>query len=302
MIHPDFSVIIPTLNRPADLEECLRALCSQTYPRESYEIIVVDDGGSVPLEERLAKFERDADLRMLRQPGQGPAAARNAGAAVSRGRYLAFTDDDCVPEAGWLAALEKELRKDRRRLVGGRVVNALPENPYSTTSQIIVDFVQTYYRSAAGHPRFFATNNIAVHADAFRKVDGFSAAFRTSEDRDFCDRWLAAGYGMVHAPDAVVRHAHRLNFASFWKQHMGYGRGAWRFYRAYGTRHGCKSSIEPGFYAKLVSRLPDLILQQPRNRAFLCFLMIVWQLANLAGFVSAALSSDDGIREGSGKL
>jgi len=298
MMLPDFSVIIPTLDRPTELEECLRALCLQKYPQERYEILVVDDGGSVSLTERLAKFEKDANLRMLRQQCQGPAAARNAGAAVSRGRYLAFTDDDCVPEAGWLAALEKELQKDRRRLVGGRVVNALPENPYATTSQIIVDFVHTYYRTDTGDPRFFATNNIAVHADTFRKMNGFSSSFRTSEDRDFCDRWLAAGYELAYAPDAVVRHAHRLNFATFWKQHVGYGRGAWRYYRAYAKRHGGKSSIEGGFYAKLVCRLPGRIMQQPQKRAFLFFLMGIWQTANLAGFVSAALSSRDATNEG----
>jgi len=298
MTNPEFSVIIPTLNRPLELAECLRALSEMEYPRERFEVIVVDDGGTFPLAETLTKYGGGAKISTLRQACMGPGVARNSGAAISRGRYLAFTDDDCIPAPDWLSAIEKTLRSDKHLLVGGRVLNALPDNPYATASQIIVDFVNAYYRSGRDCPRFFATNNVAMHAETFRKLGGFAAAFRTSEDRDFCDRWLAAGYRLVYAPDAVIHHAHRLNLQSFWKQHMGYGRGAWRFYRAYRSRHMGQSSIDPNFYWTLLCKLPGLVMRQTRKRAFLFSLMEVWQIANLAGFLAEAVSSRKSVRKG----
>jgi GT2 family glycosyltransferase len=130
---------------------------------------------------------------------------------------------------------------------------------------------------------------MAMPAEIFRKIGGFDVAFRTSEDRDLCDRWLMAGCQLLYAFDAVIRHAHRLDFHSFWKQHMEYGRGAWRFYRAYGRRHAGKSSIEPSFYWTLLRKLPHLIMRQGKKRALLTILLGTWQIANLAGFLAEAV-------------
>jgi GT2 family glycosyltransferase len=302
MTYPDFSIIVPTFNRPAELAACLQALALLEYPQDRFEIIVVDDGGALPAAPVISRFQPGLEINSLRQDRGGPAAARNAGARIGRGRYLAFTDDDCLPAPAWLSALATSLRSNDNSLVGGRVLNAIVENPYSTASQLIVDFAYTHYRSDQGQPRFFSSNNMAMPAEAFHKIGGFDAAFRTSEDRDFCDRWLMTGYRLLYAPDAVIRHAHRLDFRSFWKQHMEYGRGAWWFYRAYGRRHAGKSSIEPSFYLTLLLELPLLVLRQARNRALLTLLLGTWQIANLAGFLAEAVFPSD-IRslKGSGK-
>jgi glycosyltransferase involved in cell wall biosynthesis len=291
MTMPVFSVIIPTLNRPLELTECLRALSSLEYPKERFEIIVVDDGSRMPLDDTVAEFTGTVSIRLVRQSCGGPAAARNAGVSISRGRYLAFTDDDCIPERGWLSAFERLLRADSCILAGGRVLNALPDNAYATASQMIVDFVRDYYQSGRGTPRFFAANNVAMHVDTFHQMGGFSPIFRTSEDRDFCDRWLAAGYRLVYAPDAMIYHAHRQDLGSFWKQHLGYGRGACRFFKAYASRHNGDSSIEPNFYWTLARELPGMISQHNRNRVLLFSLMALWQIANFAGFLTEAVSS-----------
>jgi hypothetical protein len=135
-----------------------------------------------------------------------------------------------------------------------------------------VDFVQAYYRSAAVIPGFSRPINIAVHADTFRKVEGFRPRFRTSEDRDFCDRWLAAGNGLAYAPDAVVRHAHLPQFCLFLE--AAHGVRAWGMAllsRRMERGMEVNPASNPAIYAKLVSMLLGLILQQPRNRAFLCF-------------------------------
>ncbi len=132
------SVIIPTLSRPGLLTQCLEALARQTYPRERFEVIVADDGSPEPVIGVVDAFRHRLDVTYLQLPHAGPGAARNAGAAPARGDLLAFTDDDCEPEPGWLDALAGRFAANSNVGVGGRVVNALPANIYSETSQLLV--------------------------------------------------------------------------------------------------------------------------------------------------------------------
>jgi GT2 family glycosyltransferase len=161
-------------------------------------------------------------MRLLRQrPKQGPAAARNLGARNAAGTWLAFLDDDCVPDRGWLRGLEAVL-EDENVMAGGMVRNALTANPYATATQAIIDY---FY---SGEPSFFTSNNLAVDAARFRSMGGFDSTWplAAAEDREFCARWIAFGGCLRYAPHAEVRHAHDLSRASFCKQHFRYGRGA----------------------------------------------------------------------------
>ncbi len=289
---PTFSVIIPTYRRPQMLARCLTALTLSSMRREDYEVIVVDDGSPVAQEEIVAPFRERMAVRLLRQANAGPAAARNTGAAQARGEFLAFTDDDCLPAPGWLDALAGELRAAPQRMVGGCVRNALPGNIYSSASQAIIDLVYAHYNANPMSARFFASDNMALPADTFRALGGFSPGFRTSEDRDLCDRWLSAGYPLIYAPDAVVGHAHALTLRAFWRQHLGYGRGAFRFYRAHALRSAADSTLNPDFYIALLRRLPGVLRGRPFGNAMaLAGLLALWQAANLVGFLSEAVGS-----------
>jgi len=97
-------------------------------------VIVVDDGGETSLEALVARFRDQLGVTLLRQSHAGPAAARNTGAARAAGEFLAFTDDDCPPATDWLKTLAGRFAKDSDCVVGGRTINALPDNPYSKAS------------------------------------------------------------------------------------------------------------------------------------------------------------------------
>jgi GT2 family glycosyltransferase len=99
--------------------------------------------------------------------------------------------------------------------IGGRTLNFLSENSYSTTSQIILDVVYAYYDSSNDQAPFFPSGNLAVSADQFRAIGGFDPTFTISEDRDLCDRWLSHDFGMTYAPEALVYHNHPLTFLRF---------------------------------------------------------------------------------------
>ena len=87
---PRFSVIIPTFNRIDLLKETIASINRQAY--QSYEVIVVDDGSTDGTIAWLA--ENEPSIPIVRQDRQGPGAARNAGARIARGAYLAFLDSD----------------------------------------------------------------------------------------------------------------------------------------------------------------------------------------------------------------
>lgn len=282
----EFSILVPTYGRPGPLAMCLRSLARLDYPRRGFEVIVVDDGSGIPIEPVVAPYREQLDLKLIRQPNAGPARARNTGAAQATRPFLAFTDDDCRPDSGWLKALAERFSATPENAIGGRTLNALPENPYATASQLLIDYLYAYYNAGGRGPRFFATNNLALPADRFRQLGGFDARFplAAGEDRDFCDRWLHHGYGLTYAPEAVVYHSHALTWRTFWRQHFHYGRGAFHFHQARARRTGEGIKVEPlSFYFNLL-RCPFSRVS-PARSPLLATLLAVSQAANLAGFL-----------------
>ena len=288
---PDVSIIVPTYGRPAQLRACLDAIARLDGERVRLEVIVVHDGGYDAPPVLRASVGDGVPLRLVTQPHRGPGAARNAGAAVARGRWLAFIDDDCIPSPTWISALARALETHPDRLLGGPVVNGLPDNPFATSTQLIATYVTEYYAERRGSHRFFTTNNLAVSADGFRELGGFDTTIpsATAEDKEFCDRWRARGYQMGWVPDAAVHHFHHLSFRRFLRQHYNYGRGLLHFHRMRRKREGRGLVPEPlTFYWNLL--LYPLTERAPgRGWRFVPLLMLS-QIATGAGMMKAVLA------------
>ena len=122
------------------------------------------------------------------------------------------------------------------------------------------------------------------------KISGRSAfPYAAGEDREFCDRWLHHGYGVVYAPEVVVRHSHFLRFQTFCKQHFNYGRAALYFHKVRAERGQKRIKVEPlRFYLDLL-RYPFMHLQAGRSK-LLAILLLISQALNTAGFCRDALS------------
>ncbi len=284
---PTFSVIIPTYNRPRHLSGCLRALTQQSYPRQQFEVIVVDDGGPEPLDKVIDTYRGRLTLTLLRQGNAGPATARNMGASVARGEYLAFTDDDCRPHGNWLRQLDTAFRANAARMIGGRTVNRLSRNCYSATSQLILDVVYAFYNRDPTAARFFASNNIAMPRRMFDAVGGFDRGFpmAAGEDREFCDRWRMQGYAMAYQSEAVIQHLHRLTLRTFGEQYFTYGRGALRYHAVRAQRGSGRLSDDLQFHGQLLHNLRAPFSRMRPSRAMrILALLVVWQVANAAGF------------------
>lgn len=282
------SVVVPTRGRPGALRRCLESLSHQDYPADAFEVVVIDDGS--PEHVVLpAAIGGGLDVRLERQPQAGPASARNHGLQLARGEYVAFTDDDCEASPGWLRALVRGLEQHRGAGVGGTVVNELRRNLFAETSQALVSFLCAYYNADPEDARFFTSNNLAFPRAALMDVGGFDAEYQraAAEDRELCDRWRRQGRRLVASPDAVVRHAHDLTLPAFWRQHFGYGSGAWNYWRHRAEGDSGRVKVESlAFYRRLlawpvrtrgVSGLP------------VSMLLVLAQFANASGFAMEAI-------------
>src|SRR5919108_222815 len=283
--HMHFSVIVPTYNRPRQLTACLAALARLDYPRDRFEVIVIDDGGNAPLDNLLATFGETIEVKLLRQSNGGPASARNTGAARAQGQFLAFTDDDCCPAPDWLRALAKCFAREPGSALGGSVINGLSGNACSTATHLLISYLYNYYNARSDSARFFTCNNFAVPANRFSSIGGFDSSFDFGEDREFCHRWLRHGYRMVYVPDAVVFHRHALTFREFLRLHSNYGRGTHRYRAMLAQRNGDHIQLEPlRFYLNLL-RFP--LLEPKKNRQFRVALLLgISQIATAAGYFS----------------
>jgi GT2 family glycosyltransferase len=280
------SIIVPTYCRPKQLSRCLEGIAGLKYPRESFEVLVVDDGSVTPPQEVVRTFALSLDIKLITQSHSGPAAARNMGAQNARGELLAFTDDDCAPSAGWLGALASQQEHAPGCAVGGHTINALVENPYSAASQMLIDYLYSYFNVDGKEATFFTSNNFCVPAEQFRAIGGFDTNFplAAGEDREFCHRWLDRGYRMIYASEAKVYHFHALRFRTFWRQHFNYGRAAHFFWQIRRRRNRERIQLEPlRFYTDMVRH--PFSHGQDKMRFRFIGLLLLSQAANAAGFL-----------------
>lgn len=287
----EFSIIVPTYRRPSLLSDCLHSLAALAFERDRFEVIVVDDGSGAPPEAVVNAASRDLRVRLLCRPHQGPAAARNAGAALAVGRYLAFTDDDCRPAPGWLAALAGRFARNGECVAGGRSLNAIGGNVYSEASQALLDYLYGYFNADAEDARLLISNNLAMPAEVFRAAGGFDTGFpnAAAEDRELCDRLRHLGVRLVYEPGAVVMHHHELSWRRFWRQHQNYGSGAFRYHRVRARRSGTGLRLEPvSFYRNLLAC--PFAADRPQALT-LSALLAVSQAANATGFFQQRIQS-----------
>jgi GT2 family glycosyltransferase len=193
------TVVVPTYRRPDLLDRCLAALAVQEFDPAACEVVVADDAGSEATRRQVDGWAgRSAIPIRYAAPAaaHGPASARNAGWRAARGRVVAFTDDDCIPDPRWLAEGVAAF-EDGAAAVAGRVVVPLPERPTD------------YERDAAGlEGAEFVTASCFVRRDALEAVGGFDERYAAAwrEDSDLHFALLERGCRVARAPRAVVVH------------------------------------------------------------------------------------------------
>jgi GT2 family glycosyltransferase len=193
------SIVIPTYRRPDLLARCLAALERQQFPAVDFEVIVADDAADAKTKQQIESLSTDSfNIRYVAVSGRhGPAAARNVGWRAARGETIAFTDDDCIPDTGWLAAGLAPFNDPAVVAVTGQTIVPLPLAPTD------------YDRNTAGLEQSeFITANCFCRRAVLESLGGFDEQFTTAwrEDSDLHFRLLNTGGRVVRAAAAVVIH------------------------------------------------------------------------------------------------
>ncbi|MFQ3588620.1 MAG: glycosyltransferase [Fimbriimonadaceae bacterium] len=199
--RPELSVVIPTYRRNDLLARCLDALSPgvQTLPAEHYEVIVTDDGPEGDNAQAMVA-ERYPWARWTQGPRRGPAANRNHGARQVRSEWIVFTDDDCVPDPGWLKAFAdaRTAHPDAEVLEGKTVCReGIPSPLYASPTNETGGYLWSC--------------NMAIAKALFDELNGFdeSFPFAAMEDVDLRERILSAGRRFPFVTEAVVNHPPR---------------------------------------------------------------------------------------------
>jgi GT2 family glycosyltransferase len=197
---PLFSVIVPTYHRNDLLAKCLDCLAPgvQTLPAEQYEVIVTDDGSQTIAEEIIKQYY--PWVKWVAGPHKGPAANRNNGARYANGEWLAFTDDDCLPDPQWLAAYTEAIIKESSYLVfEGRVYVDRPKQTLAEKSPA---------NESGG---YLWSCNFAIKKELFNYLNGFDERFpyAAMEDVDMKLRLTKAGYKILFIKTASLCHPWR---------------------------------------------------------------------------------------------
>ena len=241
------SVIIPTKDRPELLLRCVEAVLAQEVEVD-FEVLVVNDAGCP-----VSTFIR-SQLRVIviEGPGRGPAAARNAGLAEASGDIVLFTDDDAVPQEGWIRAALSALA-DAPEAVGvaGRV-----ESP---------SFDPLYEHSVRsdGAVGNYITCNIAYRRAALVQVGGFDEGFPypAAEDRDLGYRMETVGPVLFSSEMQVVHGPRPVKVKDFlgWARHI---ESEWLLHRKHPQTRPPRWSIRWGPLIRIVRTWQRLLTHE----------------------------------------
>lgn len=216
----DVTVVIPALSAPGPVATVLAAV------PHGVPVIVVDDGSPQPLQDALV---RDA-LTVLRHASpQGPAAARNAGAAAAGTTWIAFVDADVDPEPGWLARLLAVARADAEVVaVGPRIRSRASHGLGGLVEQYAggLDLGAVAADVAPGGPvGYLPTALLLVDRSAFERAGGFDEQMRVAEDVDLV--WRLGAEGVIrYVPSVVAWHEPRATLGEVLRRRQFYGSGA----------------------------------------------------------------------------
>lgn len=212
---PDISIIICTRDRGDSLLPTLRSVLADASTVDAVEVLVIDQGQSDVVERAIAPLlATDKRLRYFCETSAGLSAARNAGLRAARGRLIAFTDDDCTVERGWLTALKAAFDAHPEvGLIFGHVACA----EHDPTQGYLPGFnategLLTRKRMFAGAGHWGMGANMALRRSAwecigpFDEMLGAGAPLKSAEDVDYVIRATRKGIGIYHSSQARVIH------------------------------------------------------------------------------------------------
>lgn len=221
-----FSLIIPVYNRPDEIDELLESLVLSDYDKP-FEVVIVEDGSSIPCKNNLEKFANKLDISYYFKENSGPGDSRNFGMKKAKGDYFLIFDSDCIIPKEYLSEVSKNLQNVYVDCFGG------PDKALDSFSDIqkAINFAMTSFLTTGGirggseqidkfQPRSF---NMGLSKKAFEASGGFGN-IHPGEDPDLSIRLWNLGFETKLFSSAFVYHKRRIDWNKFSIQVTKFGK------------------------------------------------------------------------------
>jgi cellulose synthase/poly-beta-1,6-N-acetylglucosamine synthase-like glycosyltransferase len=205
---PRVTIIVPAYNEAERIGACVASLRGQNYPAELLEIIVIDNGSTDRTHEILLDTP---GIRALRETRPGSYAARNTALAAATGEVVCFTDADCAADRDWVRNAVAVLEKEDAGIVAGHVELDFGHRLRLSAAEL---FERCFAFKQAENARqsVCVTANWTSRLELIRRSGGFDGSVKSGGDHRLAAQIAAAGYRVVYARDAIVRHPARTDF------------------------------------------------------------------------------------------
>jgi len=224
--QPLITVIVPVLNERRHIERCLESITNQQYPRDRYEVLVVDGGSTDGTREIIEGYERRGLVRLLHNPRRRPAAGMNVGLRNAAGDVMVRLDGHAFAAPDFLPRLVDGLRTTGADCVGGPITS-IGETYMGRAIAMAMSS-----RFGVGGASFRVggvgpADTVAFGAykrETFETIGGFAEHLDKGEDCDVNYRLLDRGGKIMLVPDVHVSYVVRSDLPSFIGQYFSYGR------------------------------------------------------------------------------
>ncbi|MBI2134865.1 glycosyltransferase [Candidatus Woesearchaeota archaeon] len=213
------SIVIPAFNAEKTIANCIYSLINQSYQKNKYEIIVVDNGSTDNTLNILKRFENR--IKILKERKKGAYYARNSGIKSAKGQIVAFTDSDCVAGRKWLFYLNKSFQNKNAKIVGGKTRSLLLNNSFQKYCD---RFCNTQDISFSCKAPYFGAGNMAIRKSVLDKVGLFNESLKSGADVDICHRIIKSKKDVCYEPRAIINHYYPNSLISFIKKYYKYGK------------------------------------------------------------------------------
>ncbi len=222
------SIVVPFHNEARYLDACIEALLSQDFPRERFNIVMVDNNSTDGSADIVSRY---AEVVLLSETIQGDYAARNRGISDSSGEIIAFTDADTAPASDWLRQIERTMNNEEVMLLIGGLKFGNESASLELAARYEEEKTHFVYSRDEADTYFGYTCNMAVRRTAFERLGLFPPVQRNSEIvflRSVIDAYSTRA--LRYAPDALVQRLEIASLSDYLSKLHTYGRD----YRRYG--------------------------------------------------------------------
>ncbi|HAA33075.1 MAG TPA: glycosyl transferase family 2 [Cyanobacteria bacterium UBA8553] len=234
------SAIIPVYNDAERLKICLAALENQTYPKDLYEVIVVDNGSDQAQDIKGVVAQFSCAIATY-ESIPGSYAARNQGISLAKGDIIAFTDSDCIPAPNWIEnGVKNLLQVPNCGLVAGKIEIFFKDSSHITPVELYESITAFPQKKLLEQQRGGATANVFTFKKVIEKVGLFNPNLKSNGDLEWGRRVYSSGYQQIYADDTCVAHPARYSLKELYR----------RTIRLVGGLYDLQMKPEPSFFKR----------------------------------------------------